>query len=269
MLKTILTTITATTIIIAFVVSIFINGVLGVFGLAKISLETLNGLQKSALLAEGLKAKNAKLKKDNSRYKKKNSKYRQKNSKLRANNTAHTQKINTIKERHRAKNLNISKKFAKRSSRKIASSTIAAATIGTAGVATVVAGLEVYDYCEDKAELLGDTNILFDRNEKFDYTKCWKDARNDSAKMMASIKKTASKEISNAWQNTKGFSKEKWGDTKAISGVVWRETKDFSKDQWGNVKTGSNDLLQKGHGTNEWIKSKWGRFSCYYFSKDC
>jgi hypothetical protein len=230
MFRVILTTISATIIIIVFSASIFLNGILNIFGLAKISLESLNSFHQSTQTIKQLKTKNAKLKNANTKYK-------QKNNKLNTNNTAHKQKINTIKDRHQAKNLNISKKFVKRSSNKIASSAVAAATIGTAGVVLTIAGLEIYDYCDDKRELLNDENILFDTNKEFNYTECLQSAKDDSAKIITLMQKSAPKTVYKAWQ----------------------ETKNFSQDKWSNIKTGTNDLWNQRENINQWTKDKWNK----------
>ena len=74
-----------------------------------------------------------------------------------------------VKIRHKLKRLKLSKKFIKRTSRKISVSAVSAATIGTAAVVVTIASLEIYDYCNDKKELLEDGNILFKSNEEFDY----------------------------------------------------------------------------------------------------
>jgi len=252
MFKVILTTISVTTIIIVFSASIFLNGILNIFGLAKISLESLNSFHQSAQTIKQLKTKNAKLKNANTKYK-------QKNNKLKTNNTAHKQKINTIKGRHQAKNLNISKKFVKRSSNKIASSAVAAATIGTAGVVLTVAGLEIYDYCNDKRELLNDENILFDTNKEFNYKECLQNAKNDSAKIITLVQKSVPKIVGNAWQETKNFSQDKWDETKEISDDVWQTTNRYSQYQWDNIKTSTNDLWNQRENASRWIKGKWNK----------
>lgn len=198
MFKTILTTISATIIIIVFVVSISLNGILNIFGLAAISLGQLNKFHQLAQKVKILK--------------KNNTKYKQKNHQLKTSNKTHKQKINAIKNRHQTKSLNISKKFAKRSGKKIALSAAAAATIGTAGVVSAVALLEGYDYCDDKRELLNDENILFDTNKEFNSSECLQSAKNDSEKI-----------IHDYWQSTKDFGQDKWNAIKEISNDIWQK----------------------------------------------
>ena len=74
MFRVILTSISATIIIIVFSASIFLNGILNMFGLAKISLESLNSFHQSTQTIKQLKTKNAKLKNANTKYKQKNNK---------------------------------------------------------------------------------------------------------------------------------------------------------------------------------------------------
>ena len=174
MFKIILTTISATAVIIFFVASFFLNSILGLFNLATIPLSLLPEFYQSKQIIKNLKADKVKLKNNNKA--------------LKATNSARGKKINAIKERHKIKDLNAPKKFAKRFGKKITSSAFAAGTIGTVGVIITVAGLEVYDYCEDKGELLKDENILFDTNKKFDYNKCYNEVEKEIGSIWKSFK---------------------------------------------------------------------------------
>lgn len=224
MKKTILTTVSATIVIVFFTVSIFLNTILGLFNLAAISLESLTKFH-------GLQHTNKEL--------------NSKNTKLTNSNKMQTKKINTIKKRHKAKSLNTSKRFAVRSGKKIASSAIAAGTIGTAGVILIVAGLEVSDYCEDKEELLNDKNILFDTNEKFDSGTCLKEAKRDSEEIIISVKKSSSELVENSWEDTKNFTTYQWQEVTKKSDKALQEIKGFSKEQWQNIEISTDYILGK------------------------
>jgi len=217
MFKIILTTIGTTIAVTIFTMSIFINSILNTFGLATVSLEKLVSFQQSKQVIQQLKTKNEK--------------HKQKNKQIQADNTKYKSKIDAIKKRHKSKKLNISRKFVERSGKKITSSAISAATIGTAGVVLTVAGLEVYDYCEDKAVLLNDENILFDTNEEFDYARCLKNAQEDSAKIITLIQETAPEMVVSAWEDTKVSSKKVANEFDNM----WREIKGFGKDKWSTV----------------------------------
>ena len=126
-----------------------------------------------------------------------------------------------MKKRHKTKKLGVSKKYVKRSSKKIASSAVAAATIGTAGVVITIAGLEVYDYCEDKEELNEDENILYSKNEEFNYSECLTATSEDSKKIIYSVKEAVPKLVGEAWEDTKNISSDTWESTKEMSAVAW------------------------------------------------
>lgn len=248
MFKIILATISATVVIIFFVLSIFFNGILGLFNLATIPLNLLPEFHQSKQIITELTTKNKKLNSDNKGYK-------QKNSRLKKSNKAYSNKINTIKARHQTKNLNISKKFVERTGKKITSSAIAAGTIGTVGVVFTLAGLEAYYYCEDKQELFNDENILFDINKKFDYEACLNEARKDSEKIVTLVKESLSKEVNNAWDRTKSFSQEQWQKVIEESNNVWQKTRGFSKDQWQNIKINADYIWrQTNYGVKEYLE---------------
>ncbi|WP_275098765.1 hypothetical protein [Sedimenticola hydrogenitrophicus] len=140
-----------------------------------------------------------------------------------------------MKKRHKDKKLNLPKKFVKRSSKKIASSAVTAATIGTAGVVITVAGLEVYDYCEDRKELHEDENILFKTNSEFDYTQCLADAKNDSNEIIISVKKAVPEMVDSAWEDTKDISNEMWAFTKKISTETWSSATSAGGKLWQSL----------------------------------
>jgi len=193
MFKVIFTTISATLVAASFTASLFINSILGAFGLVYTSLETFNTLQESHQI------------------------------------------IGDVKKRHKTKKMNASKKFVKRSSRKIASSAVSAATIGTAAVVITVAGLEVHDYCEDREELQEDENLLFGTDVTFDYKHCLSDAKNESSEIIISVKKAVPEAVNNAWDETKSFSNEAWESTKKISPDAWISTYNASSSLWKSL----------------------------------
>ena len=247
MFKVILTTISATAVIIFFVASFFLNSILGLFNLATIPLSLLPEFYQSKQIVKNLKADKVKLKNNNKA--------------LKATNSAHRKKINAIKERHKIKDSNAPKKFAKRSGKKITSSAFAAATIGTVGVIFTVAGLEVHDYCEDKQELLKDENILFDTNKKFDYKICLDEATKDSEKIITLIKESSSEAIKNSWSKTKYISQKQWQQVKEESDYIWQKAKGFNKEQWQNIKTNVDYIWQQ---TNYSMKEYWQSFKNKY-----
>ncbi len=119
--------------------------------------------------------------------------------------TATSQVMKTIKTRHKDKKLKKSKRFVKRASRKVATTTAAAATIGTIAVAVTMVSLEVADYCEDKKELQEDENIIFGTNKKFEFQQCIDEAEEDSKTILDEVKNDAIKMGSKAFEATKAF----------------------------------------------------------------
>lgn len=268
MFKIILTTISATIVIIFFVASFFLNSILGLFNLATIPLSLLPEFHQSKQIIQNLKTNKTKLKNNNKVLKTSNKKLTINNTKLKNSYTAlnisslvHKNKIDTIKKRHKIKDLNASKRFAERSGKKITSSAIAAGTIGTAGVIFTIAGLEVYDYCEDKRELLKDENILFDTNKKFDYKTCLDEATKDSKKIIILIKESSSEAIKSSWNETKDISQEQWQLFKKEFDDILQKTKGFNKEQWQNIKINADYMWRQ---INYSVKKFWQLFKNKY-----
>jgi len=120
------------------------------------------------------------------------------------------QVIESIKKRHQAKKTNASKKFIKKSSRKVISTAVAASTIGTAAVVLTVASLEVADYCDQKQALLDDENILYDHHSIFDYKQCMTQGQEESVLIIDEAQAEISRFASNALEDTKQFNKDLW-----------------------------------------------------------
>ncbi len=151
--------------------------------------------------------------------------------------------VNEMKERHKKRKLGVSKRFVRRSSRKISASAISAVTIGTAGVVLTVAGLEVYDYCEDKSDMLDEENILFGTEIEFNYNKCLSDAKGDSDKIIASVKRAVPEMVGAAWDDTKDISHDVWESTKQTSADAWKSTSESTEQIWQSLNgwiTGSD-----------------------------
>ena len=190
MYKTVIITIASTITIGSLVLYLFLNSILGTFGLAATSIETLNNLQESKKILE------------------------------------------VIKTRHTTRKLNISKRFIKRSTKKVTASAVSAASIGTAAVVITVAGLEILDYCDEKKELHDEDNILFKRDDVFDYSECLNQAQDDSTEIIASVKESVPEMVSKAWESTKNISESTWEKIQEISISAWVSTKDASSNAW-------------------------------------
>lgn len=104
--------------------------------------------------------------------------------------------VQKMQHRNKVKSANVSKRFIKRSGKKVAVTAVSAATIGTVAVIGTLTYLEISQYCEDKQVLNEDANILFDTDEPFDMNACLEQGKQDSAQFAneawQSIKETSS-----------------------------------------------------------------------------
>jgi len=112
---------------------------------------------------------------------------------------ASQQVVDKIKARHQAKKSRVTRRFAKRTGKRVASSAVAAATIGTVAVVAVVAGLEVVDYCDQKEALNEEANILYDRDEAFDYQFCLEEGMEESRQIIETAIDDSSTVVQDAW----------------------------------------------------------------------
>lgn len=124
----------------------------------------------------------------------------------------HSKKImQKMQTRHKVKSANVSKRFIKRSGKKVAITAASAATIGTVAVIGTLTYLEISQYCDDKQVLNEDANILFDTQEEFDLQACLEQGKQDSA----------------------NFANE-----------AWNNVKDSSSDMLNRLEKSSDDFLE-------------------------
>ena len=193
-MKTILLTFTTTMAALTFAANLFLNSILGVFGLVTTSVDTLTNLQSSQKIVEKMKT------------------------------------------RHKAKKLDITKNFAKRTSKKLASTALAAATIGTVAVVVTVASIEVADYCEEKKSLQEDYNILYETKQEFDFNHCLEEGKNESKMMLEEIKLSTTEAVNSAMSSTVEYSNEKWLAIKEASGEVFKSSEIATNELWSSLK---------------------------------
>jgi len=193
-MKTIFFTFTTTVALLFFAASLFLSSILGVFGLATTSVDTLSKLQSSQKIVEKMKAS------------------------------------------HKVKKLDVTKNFAKRSSKKIASTALAAATIGTVAVVVTVASIEVADYCEDKKSLQEDFNILYEENHEFDFDQCLKEGKEESKIMLEEVKLSTAEAVTTAMDSTVEYSNEQWLAVKQASASAIKSTEIATSELWYSLK---------------------------------
>ena len=110
----------------------------------------------------------------------------------------HSQKVvQKMQTRHKEKSANVSKRFIKRSGKKVAITAASAATIGTVAVIGTLTYLEISQYCDEKRILNEDANILFGTHEAFDMQACLEQGKQDSANF-----------ANEAWQSVKDSSSQ-------------------------------------------------------------
>jgi len=193
-MKTIFLTFTTTVAALTFAASLFLSTVLGAFGLAATSVESLAQLQSSQKVVEKMKT------------------------------------------RHKAKKLDVTKNFAKRSAKKIASTALAAATIGTVAVVVTVASIEVADYCEEKKSLQEDYNILYETTAEFDFDQCIKEGKEESKIVLDEIKNSTISSANAAIDSTVEYSNEQWLAIKEASAKAYKSSEMATNELWFSLK---------------------------------
>jgi len=193
-MKVILLTMCSTVIVMFLVAGLFLNTILGAFGLVSTSINTLSNLKTSKSI------------------------------------------VQKMKRRDDIKKLNITKKLAKRSSRRVASVSLAAATIGTVAVAVTMTGFEAYDYCEDKEVLHDDHNVLYGSTDEFSSEKCLEEAKDESRRILTEVKESASVSVTNAMNSTVRYSSEKWLALKASVDKSFDSVSASTRELWEPTK---------------------------------
>jgi hypothetical protein len=146
-----------------------------------------------------------------------------------------------MKDRHKVKKDNVSKRFVKKSGKRIASTAVAASTIGTVAVVLTVASLEVSDYCDENRELLEDENILYGTEKEFDYHSCLEEGKDNVITIMESVKNDSSVAVRSAWENARTYSNEMWDELKEMSIGAFNSTTEATVDLWDSLKEWVSD----------------------------
>ncbi len=185
-MKTIFFTFTITVAVIALTFTLFMNTILGLFGLAATSVKTMQQLKASRTIVEKMKT------------------------------------------RHHQKKLKLTKRLAKRSSKRVAST----ATIGAVAVAVTMTSLEMADYCEEKEPLQEDENVLNGTAIEFDLDQCLEEAKKESKEILNDLKDSSVAAVSKAFNSTVEFSADKWAAIKEAgiqalqsTGNIWDTTR--------------------------------------------
>ncbi|MBW8190614.1 hypothetical protein K0504_06150 [Neiella marina] len=97
--------------------------------------------------------------------------------------TASKATIEKLKHNHAKKKSRVANRFVKRTAKKIGATAVSAATIGTVAVVGTLTYIEINEFCEDKKQLSEEENILFDKNDAFDFNACVQSATDDSVEI--------------------------------------------------------------------------------------
>jgi len=193
-MRNIVLTITATMAAVSFATSLFLNSILGAFGLVTTSVEALNNLKSSQHIVEQMKT------------------------------------------RQQVKKQKLTQKLAQRSTRRVASASLAAATIGTVAVAVTMAGFEIHDYCEDLESLHHDSNVLYGRQDKFNFQQCLEEGQEESKRILSEVKESASDSVIQALDSTLEYSAEKWLEIKASAEHALASSSAATSELWSSSK---------------------------------
>lgn len=142
------------------------------------------------------------------------------------------QVVQKMKTMHEKRKLHVTKKLAKRSSRRVASAALAAATIGTVAVAVTLAGFEVHDYCEDKETLHNDQNILYGSSEKFSTEECLIEAKDETKRIITEVKQSSKNVVVKAIDSTTTYSNKKWLALKESAAQAYGSSSESTNTLW-------------------------------------
>ena len=150
--------------------------------------------------------------------------------------------LDKIKKRHQIKKHNVSEKFIKKSGTKIAVSAASAAALGTVGAVTLIFTLEANEYCNQKGELINESNMLFNEDREFSNSQCFIEAKNDSKELRDQILASISDNATELWVDAQDISISVWKGTKGRSISAWKGTKRLGSNAWTYSIKASNGL---------------------------
>jgi len=144
--------------------------------------------------------------------------------------------VEQMKTRQQVKKQKLTQKLAQRSTRRVASASLAAATIGTVAVAVTMAGFEIHDYCEDLESLHHDSNVLYGRQDKFNFQQCLEEGQEESKRILSEVKESASDSVIQALDSTLEYSAEKWLEIKASAEHALASSSAATSELWSSSK---------------------------------
>ena len=149
--------------------------------------------------------------------------------------------VDAMKARHFRKKALVSKRFIKRAGKRVASTALAAATVGTIAVAAAMTTAEASDYCNQKAELQEQGNILFGTDNEFDLEQCIQKSTDDAKAILAEAKATVTSRISSAFDTARRYSRQIWASVKAATSNAIDYTESASTNLWNSATSWFTD----------------------------
>lgn len=170
MIKTIFLTVSVTLAVVGFVASMFLNTILGAFGLAATSIAAMNSLQASQRIVEKMKERH---------------KHR---------------KLDLAKQ--------FVKRSSKRVGATALAAAIPNPKWAVGAVIVVGTGLEVSQYCDQQREFQDDSNVLDGTDIDFDAKQCLEAGKEDAKAIWEEVKKSSTDGLTSAMKGSSKFSEE-------------------------------------------------------------
>jgi len=167
MIKTIFVTASVTLAVCGFVAAVFLNTILGVFGMAATSIATINSLQASEQIVKNMRE----------RHKHK--------------------KLNLTKQ--------LVKRSSQRVGATASAAAIPIPYVTVVAVVIVATGLEVSHYCDQQSDLQGDFNVLYGSDIAFDAEQCFEASKNDAKAIWEEVKESSTGGVTSAMKGSSKF----------------------------------------------------------------
>ena len=135
----------------------------------------------------------------------------------------------------------ITKRFVKRSGKRVASGALAAATVGTVAVVAAMTTIEIADYCEEQKELQADLDILDGTSTEYDLDKCIEQSGEHAKAIYAEAKSAVTSAAADALDSTKNYSQALWTDIKAATNDAIDYTDGRFSELWESATSWFSD----------------------------
>ncbi len=145
--------------------------------------------------------------------------------------------VEKMQNKHSARKLRVSKKFARKAGKRVASTALAAATVGTAAVAVAMIGIEADDYCAEKKELQQDGDLLYGTETKFDADNCVDEARQALKAIAKEAIDAVPEVVSDAIGASAEYSAEAWAAAKEASTRAIQSGSEETSRRWESARS--------------------------------